>query len=141
MRTLLILLITTFFLIACGKDDPSESLSDAKDDTPLEHARKHLEAKYVCPMHPHIVRPEQGNCPICGMNLVKKEIKPEPTESLAKAKEDTPLDHARKHLEAKYVCPMLTHIVRPEAGYCPICVMNFVKIKIEPKKRHKTYHA
>ncbi|WP_341501995.1 efflux RND transporter periplasmic adaptor subunit [Gallaecimonas sp. GXIMD4217] len=26
-------------------------------------------SKYVCPMHPHIVRAEPGSCPICGMTL------------------------------------------------------------------------
>src|SRR5467141_1439753 len=25
--------------------------------------------EYTCPMHPEIVRSEQGNCPICGMAL------------------------------------------------------------------------
>ncbi|EDN68112.1 Secretion protein HlyD [Beggiatoa sp. PS] len=128
-------LINVLLLTGCGKPEPSESLSKAKNDTPLEHARKHLDVKYVCPMHPHIVRPEPGNCPICGMNLVKKEIKPEPSESLAKAEEDTPLEHARKHLDAKYVCPMHPHIVRPEPGNCPICGMNLVKKEIKPESK------
>lgn len=52
----------------------SEPLASAADDTALEHARKHLDRKYVCPMHPQIVRDEPGNCPICGMNLVEKLI-------------------------------------------------------------------
>lgn len=30
--------------------------------------------KYVGPMHPQIVRDEPGNCPICGMELVPKEV-------------------------------------------------------------------
>jgi len=42
-----------------------------KQETALEHAKKHLDPKYVCPMHPQIVRNEPGNCPICGMDLVK----------------------------------------------------------------------
>jgi Cu(I)/Ag(I) efflux system membrane fusion protein len=29
---------------------------------------------YTCPMHPQIIRNEPGRCPICGMELVKKEI-------------------------------------------------------------------
>ena len=54
---------------------PSESLSEAADDTALEHAAKHLDAKYVCPMHPQIVRDEPGGtCPICGMDLVQKMV-------------------------------------------------------------------
>jgi len=28
---------------------------------------------YTCPMHPQIIKHEPGNCPICGMPLVKKE--------------------------------------------------------------------
>lgn len=28
--------------------------------------------KYVCPMHPQIVRDHEGTCPICGMDLVKQ---------------------------------------------------------------------
>lgn len=33
--------------------------------------------KYVCPMHPQIVRDHPGTCPICGMTLVKKLFKSE----------------------------------------------------------------
>jgi len=29
-------------------------------------------AIYTCPMHPEIIRDKPGNCPICGMTLVKK---------------------------------------------------------------------
>ena len=28
---------------------------------------------YVCPMHPTVVSDKPGSCPICGMDLVKKE--------------------------------------------------------------------
>jgi len=31
------------------------------------------EETYTCPMHPQIIKHEPGNCPICGMPLVKKE--------------------------------------------------------------------
>jgi hypothetical protein len=33
-------------------------------------------AYYTCPMHPEIKRAEPGNCPICGMILVKKPAAP-----------------------------------------------------------------
>jgi hypothetical protein len=32
--------------------------------------------QYTCPMHPQVVQDQPGKCPICGMNLVKKEAKP-----------------------------------------------------------------
>jgi len=45
----------------------------AKTETALEHARKHLDPSYVCPMHPQIVKGEPDNCPICGMQLIQQQ--------------------------------------------------------------------
>ncbi len=42
-------------------------------DTALQHAEKHLDPTYVCPMHGQIIRDEKGYCPICGMDLVPQE--------------------------------------------------------------------
>lgn len=69
-------LIVTLLLAGCSEPpaEPTESLAEASKDTALEHAKKHLDPKYVCPMHPQIVRDEPGSCPICGMDLVKKMI-------------------------------------------------------------------
>ena len=44
---------------------------------------------YTCPMHPEIIRDKPGNCPVCGMALVKQEegaeaIKDVPLEALLK---------------------------------------------------------
>ncbi len=89
MRIFVISLMAAFLLTACEEQQPSESLADAKDDTALDHAGKHLDPKYVCPMHPEVVRDEPGSCPICGMYLVKKEVEPESQED------------ANKHLDTK----------------------------------------
>lgn len=65
-------------LAACGEDAPapSESVAEAMNDSAMEHAAKHLDPKYVCPMHPQIVKDEPGSCPICGMDLVEKLMDP-----------------------------------------------------------------
>ncbi|MDE0450211.1 MAG: efflux RND transporter periplasmic adaptor subunit [Gammaproteobacteria bacterium] len=34
------------------------------------------ETLYTCGMHPEVIRHEAGNCPICGMKLVRKETEP-----------------------------------------------------------------
>lgn len=71
-----LLLVSTVALAGCfgSAPEPSETLAEASDDSPLAHAAKHLDPKYVCPMHPQIVRDEPGSCPICGMDLVAKMI-------------------------------------------------------------------
>lgn len=64
-------------LSGCTETDaPSEDLAEVLDDTALEHAAKHMDPKYVCPMHPQIVRDEPGDCPICGMDLVARRLDP-----------------------------------------------------------------
>ncbi len=58
--------------------------SFSTQETAIDHAKKHTNPKYVCPMHPQIVRDQKGSCPICGMNLIKKAIKtPNQTDSEA----------------------------------------------------------
>ena len=44
----------------------------APAESPLEHAEKHLEPTYVCPMHPEVTSDQPGECPICGMDLVEQ---------------------------------------------------------------------
>src|SRR5262245_51828386 len=36
---------------------------------PLAGATPATPGEYVCPMHPEVVRPAPGTCPICGMAL------------------------------------------------------------------------
>ncbi len=75
MRIFVISLLAASLLTACGDSEPTttESMPKAKHDSAMEHAHKHLDAKYVCPMHPKVVSDEPGKCPICGMFLVAKK--------------------------------------------------------------------
>lgn len=83
--------LVVLFLSACGQEAsaPGEPLAAALDDTAMEHAAKHLDPWYVCPMHPRIVKDEPGTCPICGMDLVQKLMDPDagkhPTVALSGA--------------------------------------------------------
>lgn len=37
-------------------------------------AKEEANVYYTCPMHPEVKEKEPGQCPICGMDLVKKEL-------------------------------------------------------------------
>ena len=77
------------------------------DETAEDHARKHLDPDYVCPMHPDVVSGEPGSCPVCGMDLVMREP-------------------AHTHTAHLFVCPMHPDVVSEAAGSCPVCGMELV---------------
>lgn len=60
----------------------SETAGKAIDDSPEEHAAKHADPNYICPMHPQIKQGEPGSCPICGMDLVLKNLGAAPADGL-----------------------------------------------------------
>ena len=65
MKKLILISTVILLFIADGCKNKTETNTD-----------QHIEAAsdvYTCPMHPQILRDKPGNCPICGMKLVKKE--------------------------------------------------------------------
>jgi membrane fusion protein, copper/silver efflux system len=42
-------------------------------DIHAEHNPETVQDIYTCPMHPEIIKDKPGKCPICGMDLIKKE--------------------------------------------------------------------
>jgi Cu(I)/Ag(I) efflux system membrane fusion protein len=73
-RTVIAVLVAAVILIAgCAKEPPAAPATAASGESAAEHALKHTDPLYRCPMHPDVVRNEPGECPICGMALVKVE--------------------------------------------------------------------
>lgn len=137
LNIIIVLLILTSVTLALAWFFVPESIKPrlgfTHKETVLEHARKHSDPTYVCPMHPQIIKGEPSSCPICGMDLVKKE------PVIDSAPEETVLEHARKHSDPAYVCPMHPQIIKGEPSNCPICGMDLVKkepvIDSAPKKK------
>jgi multidrug efflux pump subunit AcrA (membrane-fusion protein) len=69
----LTLAVGSIALVGCGREAP-KAQAETAPETALEHAKKHLDPTYVCPMHPKVVSAEPGECPICGMDLVLKKV-------------------------------------------------------------------
>ena len=69
--TIYIVLIVVAMLIAGWF--VGEKINSPVQETAIDHAKKHLDPSYVCPMHSQVIRDKPGNCPICGMDLVAVE--------------------------------------------------------------------
>jgi Cu(I)/Ag(I) efflux system membrane fusion protein len=98
LAALFLVLVVT----GCSKEHAppaaSEPVAAAADDSTAEHSAKHADPLYRCPMHPDVVRNEPGECPICGMDLVK--VEPEPTAPAGKgaaAAQGKPLYYRHPH--------------------------------------------
>jgi Cu(I)/Ag(I) efflux system membrane fusion protein len=79
--------------------------------------------QWQCPMHPSIVQDHPGDCPICGMKLVKvaapgAAVEPAPARTAAAA-----------DAKEQWQCPMHPSIVQDHPGDCPICGMKLVKME------------
>lgn len=59
-------------LTACSNDTTD---TNGANETAVEHGVQHSDPSYICPMHPQIVKNQADTCPLCGMDLVKQEIK------------------------------------------------------------------
>ena len=74
----------TYYLCCAGCEAPfdkdPEAYINKHSSSDVHHGHSHMEhdhgskIKYICPMHPEIVKDERGSCPICHMALEKKEI-------------------------------------------------------------------
>ncbi len=58
------LLLITMLISACSDKKKKPAI--------IATAQVKSDIKYTCPMHPQIIEDHPGNCPICGMTLVKK---------------------------------------------------------------------
>lgn len=51
-----------------------QGVNSSHKESAVEHAAKHADPKYICPMHSNIISDDpEATCPICGMDLVVME--------------------------------------------------------------------
>jgi len=86
-----------------------------------EGAAAEAKEQWQCPMHPSIVQDHPGDCPICGMKLVKMGAAPGSAPQLTQASASEQPD--------RWQCPMHPSVVQDHPGDCPICGMRLVKVE------------
>jgi Cu(I)/Ag(I) efflux system membrane fusion protein len=75
-RKTFILPVVCCLLLICFTACNNEKKEDHSQHQEQETSNRQPAAsneQYTCPMHPEIVKDKPGSCPVCGMDLVKKE--------------------------------------------------------------------
>lgn len=62
---IVVLIVAVSFIQACNSTETKEAKTTSAS-----------EELYTCSMHPQVLENHPGNCPICGMKLIKKNAKP-----------------------------------------------------------------
>ena len=97
-----------FVFAGCGRSQDHKSVSQGK-------------VTYACPMHPTYTSDKPGDCPICGMKLVKAAAQEMKVPALAKEK--TLEEVCVTYKCTVKDCPMMikAHIKPGERLICPVC--------------------
>ncbi|MDX1912499.1 MAG: efflux RND transporter periplasmic adaptor subunit [Saprospiraceae bacterium] len=66
-------LLVLALAVTCRQKNAGHEGHIPEEKTAHESHNAEEKAVYTCPMHPEILRAAPGSCPICGMDLVKKE--------------------------------------------------------------------
>jgi len=56
-----------------GNSSDNAANKDTSDMSDHDHSGESAEQMWTCSMHPQIMQPEAGDCPICGMDLIPAE--------------------------------------------------------------------
>ncbi len=125
-----------FLLAACDRYKPmnvdaSQTVETSTTKDAASGKAKPDEMLYVCPMHPHIQQHGPGECPICGMTLVKKAVatpKAGPSSDMKKIDVEMKPDGAGTKRILYYYDPM-----RPEKHFDKPGPSPFMDMQLIPK--------
>ena len=81
-QTVVIILVTAIIAFISGLVAGPFLSSDETDNSIETDAVTEVKTEYfTCPMHPHIHQEHNGDCPICGMSLVSKQLEDMPASN------------------------------------------------------------
>lgn len=147
-QVIIMALVIALYSVATAQDMPG--MKTPKKET----SRQKQKYYYTCVMDPEIMMDKPGNCPKCGMTLIKKTIKvaaPKPASQIAEEK-PKPTEPAQKEehknmdmskpmpqqpkaeqqqTKVVYTCVMHPEVQKDKPGSCPKCGMALIKKTIK----------
>jgi heavy metal translocating P-type ATPase len=128
-------------LVEVNKMDDSHSHHSTGHDTTRTTSPE--DEQYYCPMRCEGDKTysQQGDCPVCGMHLVKKQKDGAKPAAHTHAHKLSPLPAIKKGTQGQHYCPMLCEGDKKyeNPGNCPVCGMHLVKEqKLEFKAKEYT---
>ncbi|MEO6172591.1 MAG: efflux RND transporter periplasmic adaptor subunit [Arenimonas sp.] len=124
--------ILLMLLVACNRNDDGNKTvqADVSPATAANSKAMVTDARYVCPMHPHIQQHGPGACPICGMTLVKKTVTApaDPAPELQNKSDEKKPDGTDAKSVLYYYDPM-----RPEEHFDKPGPSPFMDMQLVPK--------
>ncbi|MEO6692988.1 MAG: multicopper oxidase domain-containing protein, partial [Saprospiraceae bacterium] len=124
-RTIIILFFFVFNLKTIYGQKENSKVSH-EDSITLITKKEVSSQIYACPMHPEVRSKIPGNCPKCGMKLVKQKAQVSPKK---KEKDNSIPIVKETAISIIYTCPMHPEIHSTKPGNCPKCGMKLVKEK------------
>ncbi|MCP4589997.1 MAG: DUF3347 domain-containing protein [bacterium] len=119
-KTPMVLIVLVTFVLGYAFKSAVSPAPSAKPTTSVQDAQQESEEEiWTCSMHPQIRLPASGQCPICGMDLIRTEGSPKPRTTTTAKK------------APKYACSMFCVPPMPNPGQCPICGMEMVEVDVE----------
>src|SRR3989338_3505646 len=106
---------------------------------PLTTRGGSAQAVYYCPMHPTYTADRPGDCPICNMKLVKKELEPAnpQTRQRANTVQDICYMHNCPMMKPGQQCPMMIVAKAGETVTCPVCGTHVAEAASAPEAGRK----
>jgi len=99
-------------------------------------AARQAKATYYCPMHPTYTSDRPGDCPICNMRLVKRQVtSAESKPRKGKTFTDICYLHNCPKVHEGRPCPMLVVAKEGEQVTCPICGTHVAEAAETPRKK------